>query len=105
MFCKRASCGNSSPCLECGLVGSLFSFAGSASSALLLAAASVMVVVSLFLVLTLYGGLRWPLTISPFGSNRESSSAMEFNCSSSTETLPSNISCRFFSEFSLIVRF
>ena len=69
------------PCLECGFIGRLFSFAG---SALLLAAVSVMVVVSLFLVLTLYGGLRWPLTISPFESNRESSSPMEFNCSSST---------------------
>ena len=78
MFCKRASCGNSSPCLECGFVGRLFSFAGSASSALLLAAAFVMVV-SLFLVLTLCGGLRWPLIISPFESNRELSSAMEFS--------------------------
>ena len=65
------------PCLECGFVGRLFSFAGSASSALLLVAAFVMVV-SLFLVLTLCGGLRWPLIISPFESNRESSSAMEF---------------------------
>ena len=51
-FSKRASFGNSSPCLECGFVGRLFSFAGSACSALLLVAASVLDVVSSLLVIT-----------------------------------------------------
>ena len=52
MFSKRTSSLNSSPCLECGFVGRLFSFAGSACSALLLAGASVLVVVSSLLVVT-----------------------------------------------------